>query len=164
MKKHCGICNRELNVDSDPLSGDCGGDCWGCIGEIEACAGYEMSLKLVREEYVDGLRPNWMPDPIITTRIRIGENRLQNIIEFKVMILHPLGNPHENQFFKARVFEKHSSMSENRIINEYGLKTNSKGVAEFECELINNEMKQDIWIEIERNHRAVSFPVEISGG
>jgi hypothetical protein len=32
----CGICKRELNQPANPLSGDCGGDCWGCISEIEA--------------------------------------------------------------------------------------------------------------------------------
>lgn len=35
----CGICGRPLNVEVDPLSGDCGGDCWGCIGLIEAQMG-----------------------------------------------------------------------------------------------------------------------------
>lgn len=32
----CRICRRPLDVSADPLSGDCGGDCWGCVGEIEA--------------------------------------------------------------------------------------------------------------------------------
>jgi hypothetical protein len=36
----CGICGRNLNNYSDAYSTDCGGDCWGCIGEIEA----EMGL------------------------------------------------------------------------------------------------------------------------
>lgn len=29
----CRICGRELNVDSDPLSVDCGGDCVKCMAE-----------------------------------------------------------------------------------------------------------------------------------
>ena len=33
---NCGICKRELDQPTDPLSIDCGGDCWGCISEIEA--------------------------------------------------------------------------------------------------------------------------------
>jgi pimeloyl-ACP methyl ester carboxylesterase len=33
---HCTLCKRALAVDAEPLSGDCGGDCWGCISEIEA--------------------------------------------------------------------------------------------------------------------------------
>jgi len=55
----CTICGRLLDNPEDPLSGDCGGDCWGCIGEIEAEAGWEPSLAMVRKEFADGLRPNW---------------------------------------------------------------------------------------------------------
>jgi hypothetical protein len=36
MTGRCGLCDRILDVKGDPLSGDCGGDCWGCVGEIEA--------------------------------------------------------------------------------------------------------------------------------
>lgn len=32
----CKLCKRRLNQDDDPLSVDCGGDCWGCVSEIEA--------------------------------------------------------------------------------------------------------------------------------
>lgn len=56
----CTICGRELNVDSDPLSVDCGGDCWGCVGEVEADLGYEPSLAKVRNEFEMGLRPTWI--------------------------------------------------------------------------------------------------------
>jgi hypothetical protein len=54
----CNIFGRQLNVSSDPLSVDCGGDCWGCIGEIEADMGHAASLEKVRQEFVHGLRPN----------------------------------------------------------------------------------------------------------
>ena len=55
----CKICGRELDITNDPLSRDCGGDCWGCVGEIEANEGYEASLEQVRREYELGLRPDW---------------------------------------------------------------------------------------------------------
>ena len=55
----CNICNRTLDNPDDPLSGDCGGDCWGCIGEIEAASGWEPSLSYVRKEFEEGLRPGW---------------------------------------------------------------------------------------------------------
>jgi hypothetical protein len=55
----CSICKRQLDVPDDELSGDCGGDCWGCIGAIEAELGYEPSLNMVREEAARGLRPEW---------------------------------------------------------------------------------------------------------
>jgi hypothetical protein len=32
----CSICKRDLDVASDPLSSNCGGDCWGCISQVEA--------------------------------------------------------------------------------------------------------------------------------
>ncbi len=57
----CTRSKRKLSVESEPLSGDCCGDCWGCIGEIEAEAGFEPSLQVVMEEWKAGLRPNWKP-------------------------------------------------------------------------------------------------------
>ena len=60
MRNTCGICDRKLDQKDDPLSADCGGDCWGCIGEIEADMGDEYSLAKVREEFAKGLRPGWV--------------------------------------------------------------------------------------------------------
>jgi hypothetical protein len=56
----CKACGRELDVSNDPLSVDCGGDCWGCVGEIEANMGHALSLEKVRLEFQLGLRPNWV--------------------------------------------------------------------------------------------------------
>lgn len=56
----CGICKRPLDTSGDPLSLNCGGDCWGCIGEIEA-SGYAPSLLRVVAEHFEGLRPEWKP-------------------------------------------------------------------------------------------------------
>lgn len=58
----CGICGRQLDQPEDPLSMNCGGDCWGCIGEIEADMGHQAALDTVRDEFLRGLRPGWM-DP-----------------------------------------------------------------------------------------------------
>jgi hypothetical protein len=58
--KHCGICKRVLDISADPLSIDCGGDCWGCVGEIEADMGWPESLVQVRKESEAGLRPDWI--------------------------------------------------------------------------------------------------------
>ena len=60
MRDTCGICGRKLDQNDDPLSVDCGGDCWGCIGEIEADMGDEYLLAIVREEFARGLRPGWV--------------------------------------------------------------------------------------------------------
>jgi hypothetical protein len=59
----CGMCRRPLDQPDDPSSMNCGGDCWGCIGELEAELGNEESIKQVRDEHTRGLRPGWM-DPV----------------------------------------------------------------------------------------------------
>lgn len=59
MSNACGICGGRLDWKDDPLPLDCDGDCWGCIGEIEADMGGE-SLSKVREEFAKGLRPSWV--------------------------------------------------------------------------------------------------------
>lgn len=35
LPKQCKLCNKVLNDPKDPKSLDCGGDCLGCIEEIE---------------------------------------------------------------------------------------------------------------------------------
>jgi hypothetical protein len=60
MSKTCAICGRKLDQNDNPLSLDCGGDCWGCIGDIEAGMGRESSLAKVRQEFAEGLRPEWV--------------------------------------------------------------------------------------------------------
>lgn len=56
----CELCGRRLNVDADPLSGDCGGDCWGCIGWIEAQTGGDpednISIGFIAKEIAWGWR------------------------------------------------------------------------------------------------------------
>lgn len=61
IKMNCQICNRVLNNPADPLSQDCGGDCWGCIGKIEAEAGYKPSVEIIQKEYDLGLRQKTIP-------------------------------------------------------------------------------------------------------
>jgi hypothetical protein len=61
-QEYCLICGRLLDSPADPLSGSCGGDCWGCVGAIEAETGCKESLAYVRKEYELGLRPGWI-DP-----------------------------------------------------------------------------------------------------
>lgn len=52
----CRMCKRPLGVETDPLSADCGGDCWGCIGSIEADMGWEPSVEFIALEIKTGLR------------------------------------------------------------------------------------------------------------
>ena len=53
---HCKTCSRPLNQQTDPLSADCGGDCWGCVGMFEAELGQPQSTETVRKEIAAGLR------------------------------------------------------------------------------------------------------------
>ena len=52
----CATCRRVLDVQSDPLSQDCGGDCWGCVGEAEANHGYPPAISKCNAEIDDGFR------------------------------------------------------------------------------------------------------------
>lgn len=56
----CTICGRPLGVEADPVSGNCGGDCWGCIGYLEARMGGEpdenVSIGFVAKETKWGWR------------------------------------------------------------------------------------------------------------
>lgn len=52
----CQICGRKLDVAADVLSQDCGGDCWGCVGMVEAELGDENSIGRVQREIALGLR------------------------------------------------------------------------------------------------------------
>jgi hypothetical protein len=56
MRK-CGVCGRALDQVNEPMSIGCGGDCWGCVGELEAEMGDEESRSRVVSEMIDGLRP-----------------------------------------------------------------------------------------------------------
>lgn len=50
----CTICGTILDAEDDPMSRDCGGDCWGCIGQAES--GHPPSHALVAAEILAGLR------------------------------------------------------------------------------------------------------------
>lgn len=57
MEKKCGMCGRPLSIEGDPLSTDCGGDCWGCIGLVEAEHGDPESRAKVASEIELGVPP-----------------------------------------------------------------------------------------------------------
>lgn len=66
--QRCNMCRRLLNDKAEPvLSRDCGGDCWGCIGEIEATAGYEPSVREYNKEVRAGIRKG----PLITRHVSL---------------------------------------------------------------------------------------------
>lgn len=56
---NCAICGHPLNVAVDPLSGDCGGDCWGCLGSIEAGMGGDPRSNTSIEFVAREIRWGW---------------------------------------------------------------------------------------------------------
>ena len=100
--RKCGLCGRILGDSSDPLSEDIGGDCWGCIGEIEANGGHLPSLKLVRKEYQQGLRGSWYPDPVVEFE-RSSSNDM-HVLSVICSFCLPLGDPRIGEEVSCRLF------------------------------------------------------------
>ena len=47
------------------MSIDAGGDCWGCIGKVEADMGHEPSIEVVQNEIEEGWRlEDGTPKPV----------------------------------------------------------------------------------------------------
>lgn len=79
----CLICGRLLDQSNDPLSQNCGGDCWGCTGEIEAEGNFSLSADQVRREQTLGLRPQKSVDSTANALAKPGEeDRRQSQSEF----------------------------------------------------------------------------------
>ncbi|AYG60017.1 hypothetical protein CCGE525_15260 [Rhizobium jaguaris] len=60
MIGRCAMCKRQLDLEGDPLSGNTGGDCWGCVGHMEAFCGGDpqenISIGFVAKEIEWGWR------------------------------------------------------------------------------------------------------------
>jgi hypothetical protein len=78
----CSFCGRILSVASDLLSGDCGGDCWGCVGKIEADAGYAPSIACIRKEIENGWR---LPDGTAKLTADIESSPLNVLYRLRLM-------------------------------------------------------------------------------
>jgi hypothetical protein len=151
MNPKCHICKRVLNDKDDPLSVDCGGDCWGCVGEMEADGGYEPSLLQIRKEFSQGLRSNWMPKPETSYEID-GESRIRIVVKLS----RPLGEPWKNETFLLRVISK----AHNRTIDEVTLSTNELGESLHDIDRSKYLDGSDIWYHIVRKDNDWGFPVK----
>jgi len=54
--KPCAMCGRAMDLTGDAMSTDCGGDCWECVGRIEADGGCTDSIVATARERAAGLR------------------------------------------------------------------------------------------------------------
>lgn len=150
MKARCAICSRELDKDSDALSADCGGDCWGCIGKMEADMGYAPSVEAVRAEFKSGLRQDWMPAP----KTKYKKYSSGSVIE--ILLEKPLGAPWCNEDFDFIIYEISAEKVE--LVREtVQLKTNDRGSVIYTVSSISPN--KDLWFRISRGKNSWSYPL-----
>ncbi len=157
MKLNCHICNRELEAENDPLSIDCGGDCWGCIGEIEAEMGCESSIAQVRKEFSEGLREDWMPSPETDY-----EFNSETGLTISIQLFRPLGEPWNNEKFNLKIVSKNSGINE-ELIEHASLSTNIDGKCVYTSASKNLQNKTDLWYFIVRKQNKWGQPVLVAG-
>ncbi len=152
MKSHCSICNKEMDISNDPLSIDCGGDCCGCIGEIEADMGHVPSIEIVRSEFKKGLRKNWMQAP----KTRFKKVSGSTIIE--IVLEKPSGLAWPNENIEFIIYEQSSNNTES-IKSKALLKTQDNGTATY---TINSSVDcNNLWFRIIRGDNQWSYPVNV---
>ncbi len=158
MNQNCNICGRKLNIDDDPLSNDCGGDCWGCIGEMEADMGSEPSLNMVRQEYKDGYRPHWIPSPEIRFS---SKNAIKQgaAVTIEIFIARPLGEPWSNVEFEVAYLIRNSSDNISFVASKLMVKTNEGGVVSLAYSYPELKIDEEPWVEISRELHKWSFPI-----
>lgn len=158
MTSHCNICNRKLDLENDPLSADCGGDCWGCIGEIEADSDYEPSLEVVREEFKKGLRPDWKPKPKVNI-LNIKNTGDAIIADFEILISRPLGEPWQNESIVVNFLSRDHNRNISEILFSENCYTSEKGMVKISYTFPKLKHSRTPWIEISRNENKWAFPV-----
>lgn len=100
----CLTCGRALDDPLDPLSADCGGDCWGCVGKIEADAFETISMARVELERRGGLRTpgeSGPPPEMVAAEL---EDALRAIIEASPQLMHVLTTVRDLDLPDWRVF------------------------------------------------------------
>ena len=149
----CNICRRTLDCENDPLSADCGGDCWGCIGEIEADMGCEYSLRKVREEYSSGLRPGWIPSPnVVLTQSGGGATHV--LVEF----VHPSGGVWPEVEFTLSFDSKDVPKNQSETIESVVLVADRGGAAQYEYSFPKLKRNNTAWVSVELQSMTWSKP------
>jgi hypothetical protein len=154
----CGICGRILENPEDPLSSDCGGDCWGCIGEMEADSGYAPSLEQVRLEYAAGLRPNLVFSPKIS--FTFTPSPLSCVaVEAQITLSKPNGSPWAGEtIFSCLVC---STENENvcKVSQEQKYITNSTGGINFVFTFPKVKEHEKLYVEVSFGKTKWLYPV-----
>ncbi|MDH5178047.1 MAG: DUF916 domain-containing protein [Gammaproteobacteria bacterium] len=147
-----------MDKEDDPLSGDCGGDCWGCIGEIEADSGFEPSLEMVRQEFRDGYRNNWIPAPTFSYEI-IGDIHKSSEIRLRIKLVRPLGEPWPNETVELKVYLRNLSTHEEVEITNTLVTTNLDGVIQHDFKYKSHSVEQELWFHIKRGSEIWAYPI-----
>lgn len=148
MGINCSICGRALDQENDPLSVDCGGDCWECIGEIEADMGDEYATKQLRKEFISGLRNSWLPSP----KVKFNENSA--VVE--VYLETPLGEPCVNEDFKFQFYSE-LMFKRTKVHFDKLVTTDVKGIVTISIDKKRN-LKND-WCKVTRGDRSWTYPL-----
>jgi hypothetical protein len=155
----CGICGRPLNVEGDELSADAGGDCWGCIGAIEAEMGWEPSLRMVWDEWHRGLRPNWpppgieMPSPTVTLWRPVGPNELRLIedagwLRFPPRLPdQPIFYPVLNEDYATRIARDWNAPRGGGWVTRFEVRR--EVFERYEVQRVGGDMHVELWVPAE---------------
>lgn len=148
MTVNCSICHRILNQEHDPLSVDCGGNCWGCIGEIEAEMGDEYATRQLIKEFKAGLRNDWLPSP------KIKFDKISATIE--VYLETPLGLPCTEESIELLMYSE-LMFKRTKIYFDELVMTDSKGFAVIQVD--KKRKFENDWCKITRGNRSWTYPV-----
>lgn len=155
MNRYCSICKRELEIDADPLSIDCGGHCWGCVGEVEADGGFQSSLVQVRKEFSQGLRDNWMPSPEISFC-----DSEESRITVNIKLVRPLGDPWGNEEFTLNIFHKLSGNTD-ELLESVILSTNEVGECAYKIQTKLVGEHSNLWCQLSRKSNCWARPIRV---
>jgi len=154
----CGICGRILENSEDPLSSDCGGDCWGCIGEMEADSGYAPSLEQVKLEYAEGLRPNLVFSPKISFSFTPSHSGCVSV-EAQITLSKPNGAPWAGETISLCLVC--STVKENfrKVLQEKKVITNSTGNINFVFTYPEVKKQEKLYVEVSLGKTKWRYPV-----
>jgi len=105
--------------------------------------GCEYAISKVRDEYFNGLRPDWVPAPTINVECRNAKN-----VSAFVRVIHPNGNPWANREFALKITTKDKAMKTIKDLKVVPLVTSEQGEASFSYELSGRDTYERAWVEV----------------
>jgi hypothetical protein len=110
--------------------------------------GGEQSIAMLRQEFNDGLRDEWLPSPTITT--------ISEVPSIEIRLENPLGDPCKHQEF-AVILYKDSWFGRKRIyVNEQAI-TDENGT--FTIKIKNPQQLNYVMCKIQRGNTSWFCPI-----